>query len=320
MSRGLLGKDAELHMRQNRKDALREADLVILAGTVADFRLGYGKILSPKSKIIAINRSKSQLYKNSDMFWKPTLAVQSDVGQFFLELTEKLEKSNSFKVDPEWIKHLRARDNEKENKNEDQAVQPAGENYLNPVYLLKKLENIIDDNTILVADGGDFVATASYILKPRKPLSWLDPGAFGTLGVGAGFALGAKLARPDANVIILYGDGSLGYSLMEFDTFARHKIPITAIIGNDACWTQIAREQVPVLGSDVACKLDYTSYEQAVIPLGANGFKVDGTASESDLIKTIEEAINKTKGENGKPSLVNCLLGKSKFREGSVSV
>ena len=120
-------------------------------------------------------------------------------------------------------------------------------------------------------------------------------------------------------MIILYGDGSLGYSLMEFDTFVRHKIPITAIIGNDACWTQIAREQVPVLGSDVACRLEYTNYEQAVVPLGANGFKVDGT-NEKELIKIIEEAISKTKGENGKPALVNCLIGKSKFREGSVSV
>lgn len=176
MSRGLLGKDAKLHMRQNRKDALREADLVILAGTVCDFRLGYGKVLSPKSKIIAVNRSKTQLYKNSDMFWKPTLAVQSDVGQFFLELTEHLEKGNGFKVDQEWIKHLRARDQAKEAKNEEQAVQTVGDKYLNPINLLKKLETVIDDNTILVADGGDFVATASYILKPRKPLSWLDPG------------------------------------------------------------------------------------------------------------------------------------------------
>lgn len=182
MSRGLLGKDSKLHMRQNRRDALREADLVILAGTVCDFRLGYGKVLSPKSKIIAINRSKSQLYKNSDMFWKPTIAVQADVGQFFLELTEKLEKDSSYKVDQDWISHLRARDQAKESKNEEQAVQAVGDKYLNPVNLLKKLETVIDDNTILVADGGDFVATASYILRPRKPLSWLDPGAFGTLG------------------------------------------------------------------------------------------------------------------------------------------
>ncbi|GBL97320.1 Acetolactate synthase-like protein, partial [Araneus ventricosus] len=94
-----------------------------------------------------------------------------------------------------------------------------------------------------------------YIVVPSGPLRWLDPGAFGTLGVGAGFALGAKLCYPDSNVLIIYGDGSCGYSIMEFDTFVRHKIPIIALVGNDACWTQIAREQVPIFQSEVACNL-----------------------------------------------------------------
>ncbi|CAF4523292.1 unnamed protein product, partial [Rotaria magnacalcarata] len=80
-------------------------------------------------------------------------------------------------------------------------------------------ENHLPDNAILIGDGGDFVATAAYTVRPRAPLTWLDPGAFGTLGVGAGFALGAKLVRPEASVWIIYGDGALGYSIMEYDTF-----------------------------------------------------------------------------------------------------
>ena len=94
-----------------------------------------------------------------------------------------------------------------------------------------------------------------YLFRPRGPLSWLDPGAFGTLGVGGGFALGAKLCRPDAEVWILYGDGSCGFSVAEIDTMTRHKAPVIALVGNDAAWTQIAREQVPMFGTDVACKL-----------------------------------------------------------------
>ena len=86
----------------------------------------------------------------------------------------------------------------------------------------------MDDNTIIVADGGDFVGSAAYILRPRGPLRWLDPGAFGTLGVGAGFAIGAKLARPESDVVIIFGDGSLGYSLIEFDTFVRHKVSLSS--------------------------------------------------------------------------------------------
>ena len=106
------------------------------------------------------------------------------------------------------------------------------------------MDEALAEDSILVADGGDFVATASYIVSPRGPLSWLDPGVFGTLGVGAGFALGAKLVRPESEVWIIYGDGSVGYSLPEFDTFARHELPVIAVVGNYACWTHIARQQV----------------------------------------------------------------------------
>lgn len=134
------------------------------------------------------------------------------------------------------------------------AAQPT-EQHLNPLAVLSTLEKILPDNAILVADGGDFVGSAAYILKPRGPLAWLDPGAFGTLGVGGGFALGAKLARPDSEVWIIWGDGSCAYSLAEFDTLSRFNLPVMALVGNDAGWTQILREQAVIFGTEVACKL-----------------------------------------------------------------
>src|SRR4030095_15922711 len=97
---------------------------------------------------------------------------------------------------------------------------------VDPLSFFQRMEEKLADDSVLVADGGDFVATAAYVLKPRKPLSWLDPGVFGTLGVGAGFALGAKLVNPDHDVWIIYGDGSAGYSLLEYDPFVRHKLPL----------------------------------------------------------------------------------------------
>ncbi|RWS13453.1 hypothetical protein B4U79_06161 [Dinothrombium tinctorium] len=315
MSRGLLGPNSPLHMRQSRGLALKEADVVILGGAVCDFRLNYGKSLSSKSKIIAVNRSKQQLYKNAGIFWNPTLALQADVGQFFKELAEKLG-NGKLSVSKDWIDSLKERDNAKESKNLEMALQPA-DKHLNPVKVLFDLEHTLSEDTILIADGGDFVATASYIVRPRKPLSWLDPGAFGTLGCGAGFALGAKLVKPDADVCVIFGDGSLGYSLIEFDTFYRHKLPIRAVIGNDACWTQIAREQVNMLGSDVGCNLIYTTYEQAAEGLGAKGFVLDAGDEEK-----LKEVFNKSRQLNleGHPVLINCLIGKTKFREGSISV
>ena len=142
---------------------------------------------------------------------------------------------------------------ESEKNREKEIENQSGESKenLNPVALLKNLDSHLSDKTILVADGGDFVATASYIVSPRGPLTWLDPGPFGTLGVGAGFALGAKVCRPDSDVWIIYGDGSVAYSLAEFDTFTRHKLPVIALVGNDASWAQIKREQVGILKDDV---------------------------------------------------------------------
>lgn len=127
--------------------------------------------------------------------------------------------------------------------------------HLNPLKILHEVEKIMPENAIIIADGGDFVGSAAYIVKPRGPLQWLDPGAFGTLGVGGGFALGAKLCNPEKTVWILYGDGSFGYSVAEIETYTRCNAPVVAVIGNDACWSQIAREQLPMFGSNVGCGL-----------------------------------------------------------------
>ncbi|XP_027194975.1 2-hydroxyacyl-CoA lyase [Dermatophagoides pteronyssinus] len=313
MSRGLLGRNSPINMRQARREAIKECDLVILGGSVADFRLSYGRIFSRKSKIISINRNKEQLYKNTKIFWNLDLPIQADAAKFFVDVASKLK--GSYKVDSKWIETLQERDRKKEAI----ALQMAAdvpEKHLNPLDILHKLENTLDEKTILIADGGDFVGSASYILRPRGPLCWLDPGAFGTLGCGGGFALGAKLCRPDHDVVIIYGDGSLGYTLMEFDTFVRHKIPVMALVGNDACWTQIAREQVPMLGSDVACNLSYASYEKCIEGLGANGMLMD-TDERTKVTELFEEA---KKLSRTKPVLINAKIAKSKFREGSISV
>jgi acetolactate synthase-like protein len=166
-----------------------------------------------------------------------------------------------------------------------------------------------------VADGGDFVATASYVLRPRAPLGWLDPGAFGTLGVGAGFALGARLVRPTADVWIVYGDGSVGYSLAEADSFVRHGLGVVAVIGNDAGWTQIAREQVELLKDDVGTVLSATDYERVAEGFGACGLRL-GPNDTVDAV--LGEA--RTLARAGRAVYVNARIGRSAFRKGSISI
>jgi acetolactate synthase-1/2/3 large subunit len=306
MARGLLGKGHPLQMRHKRRMALKEADFVILAGVPCDFRLDYGSHIRRGSFYVSANRSKEDLTKNR----KPDIGVLGDPGLFLRQLAAQVTPPPAW---DEWSAHLRARDDARNAEIGEQALEPTDK--INPLHFFLEMEPVLDDNTILVADGGDFVATAAYTLSPRGPLTWLDPGAFGTLGVGAGFALGAKLVHPEADVWIIYGDGSVGFSLAEFDTFARHNIPVIAVVGNDAGWAQIARDQVPILGDDVATVLAHTHYEQAASGLGGMGLLLDDPELVPDILK---EA--KALARAGHPMLVNVILGKSDFRKGSMSM
>jgi acetolactate synthase-like protein len=155
----------------------------------------------------------------------------------------------------------------------------------------------------------------AYTVSPRRPLSWLDPGVFGTLGVGAGFALGAKLVHPEADVWLLYGDGAAGFSMLEYDTFVRHGIAVIGVIGNDAGWTQILRDQVVILEDDVACVLADTAYHTIAKGCGAHGIRVD---DPTKIDKALTDAVRISRG--GKPVLINARIGRSDFRKGSISM
>ncbi|KAL3316669.1 hypothetical protein Ciccas_004686 [Cichlidogyrus casuarinus] len=196
MARGLLGRRHQLGFRHARKEALKEADLIILAGVVCDFRLDYGRSLSSRAKIISINRSSTQGSLNSDLFWRPTLIVNADVGTT-LKLLQTAMINSPFKCDQSWIETLNTREDKRDKEIRAKSESKKALVHNNPIHILNLLEEHgLTDDSILVVDGGDFVGTASYILRPRGPLSWLDPGAFGTLGVGGGFAIGAKVCRP----------------------------------------------------------------------------------------------------------------------------
>ena len=307
MARGLLGRSHPLQLRHQRRKALSEADLVVLAGVPCDFRLDYGRQISSQAKVVGVNRSRRDLRLNR----KPTLGVLGDPGRFLCRLAESSSDSDSAR--PSWMEGLRGREADREEEIDRRAAS-RGEG-VNPLWFFREMERCAADEAILVADGGDFVATASYTLSPRAPLSWLDPGVFGTLGVGGGFALGAKVAQPDGEVWVIYGDGSVAYSLAEFDTFVRHGLPVIAVVGNDASWAQIAREQVPVLGDDVGTVLRRTDYHRVARGYGGEGLLLQ---EDSMVRETLEEA--RTIAVSGTPVLINVHLAQSDFRKGSISM
>ena len=307
MARGLLGRDHPLQMRHQRRTALREADCVLLAGVPCDFRLDYGKHVRRSATLIAANRSAKEARLNR----KPDIAAIGDAGLFLQSLAQSTLAGTDQRAP--WTAQLRARDDERETEITRQAS--LGGEFVNPVGLMRAVEQQAGPNALFVADGGDFVATAAYVLHPRAPLRWLDPGAFGTLGVGSGFALGAALSEPASEVWIILGDGACGYGLVEFDTFVRHGIPVIALVGNDAGWTQIAREQVKMLHDDVGTVLARTAYHEVAAGFGAEGI----------LVKTMAEvpaalARARALAASGKPVLVNVWLDKTEFREGSISM
>jgi acetolactate synthase-1/2/3 large subunit len=308
MARGLMGLSHPLHRRHQRRKALREADLVLLAGVPSDFRLDYGRHVQRQACLISANRSRIDLKRNR----RPDIGAPADAGIFLRALADELEPDIGAGWS-EWQALLLARDTERESEIDTDA-RKSGE-FVNPVTLCRSIDAQLPDNSVIIADGGDFVGTASYLVRPRKPLSWLDPGVFGTLGCGAGFALGASLCRPDHEIWILFGDGSVGYALAEFDTFVRHKIPVIAVVGNDASWAQIAREQVKMLGDDVGTVLARSNYHEVAAALGGRGVLLQHADQTAACLQEARQAAS-----NGVPALVNTWLDRTDFREGSLSM
>jgi thiamine pyrophosphate-dependent acetolactate synthase large subunit-like protein len=308
MARGLISQSDLPIFRHERTKALKEADLVILAGIPCDFRLDYGRMINHQATIISINLSHIDMNMNR----RPTKGIQTNPGSFLIEWGNFVNKSNQTK----WkIWHQTLSENNHKRCETIKSQSQIKVEYINPLKLCMEINTHIQKGDIIIADGGDFVATASYILRPRSIYGWMDSGVFGTLGVGAGFILGAKLTHPDSIVWAIYGDGAFGYSLMEFDTFVRHNIPVISIIGNDAGWSQISRDQVDILHDPISTELAATDYHKAVEALGGKGYFIDNETHINEiLLQAKESAIS------GKPTVVNVRLGKSDFRKGSISI
>jgi acetolactate synthase-like protein len=312
-ARGLLGRTHELQLRHNRGAALKEADVVIVCGFPFDFRLGYGRGINKKATLIAANLSSHELKKNR----RPDIAVEMHAGDFLVALADRVSSAGDRWRG--WSDQLREKEATRDAEIQKKA-QPKGElgnasALIDPLHFFLRMEEAMADDAVLVVDGGDFVATASYILRPRAPLSWLDPGVFGTLGVGGGMALGASLVRPGREVWLVWGDGSSAYTLAEFDSYVRHGVAPIAVIGNDASWAQIAREQVEILGTTLGCDLRRTDYHKVAEGYGGVGLiltdpaRVDATLAEAKSI-----------AKTGRPVCINVHLRTTDFRKGSISI
>ena len=171
---------------------------------------------------------------------------------------------------------------------------------LHPVRVYRELGEVLDRDAIVVGDGGDFVSYAGRFVETYEPGCWMDPGPFGCLGAGPGQALGAKLAHPDRQVCLLLGDGAFGFAGMEFDTLARHGLPVVGVMGNNGIWALEHHPMRFLYGYSVAAELrPETPYEKVVEALGCDGVAVHEPA---ELRPALERAF-----QSGRPTLVNVL-------------
>jgi acetolactate synthase-1/2/3 large subunit len=310
-ARGSLDPDDPHWFLQTRKDALRKADCVLIFGTPLDFRIGYGRgsHINAGAKLIHVDLDGRELGKNRGC----DVGLIGDTGLVMEALTACARGARftggAWKG---WLGELRALEEQKW-----AALQPqlgSDEAPCNPLRVCAEVDKLLTPDTIVIGDGGDFVGSAANVLRPRGFGHWLDAGPLGTLGAGPGYAMAAKLASPKSDVIIMYGDGSFGLNMMEFEACVRQKINIVGVIGNDAAWTQILRGQVQLYGPDrtPACKLAPTRYDKMIEALGGHGEWVE---RPQELRPALERALGA-----GKPAVVNVRIGASDFRKDAISV
>ena len=311
LGRGSLPPDHPNFFSQTRKDALKQADVVLIFGTPLDFRLGYGREshFNPDAKIVQIDLDGGEIGRNRAI----EVGIVGDTG-IVMEQLAILAKSDGYSaalVRP-WLDDMRRRETQRTERMQGELNSDAIP--INPLRACKEIADSLGPDAICIGDGGDFVATAASVLRIHEQGHWLDPGPLGTLGVGPGYAMAAKLAKPKSPVVIIYGDGSFGLHGMEFEAMVRQKINVVGVVGNDAAWQQIRRGQVQLYGEEraVATKLSFVHYEKVVAALGGHGEYVE---RPQDIRPAMQRALSA-----GKPALVNIKLGASDFRKDAISI
>ncbi len=296
MGRGQIRSDDPQFFNRVRRDALKQCDVFVLAGSPLDFRLRYGAAVPADAKIIQLDMDNTLIGQNRS----PEVALVGNLARSF-EMLLELMKEESIQLDfTSWRDELRERENELEASFADQLN--SDESPVDPLRMAREIRDFIDEDTILIGDGGDIVAQSAKVIPVYKENCWMDPGPLGTLGVGMPFALAAKISFPDKKVLIIYGDGSFGLNGFEYDTAIRFKLPIVGIVGNDAAWGQMLRPQIGMYGKDrtVATYLEYTRYDKVVEALGGHG---EYCERPEEIRPALERAF-----ASGKPALINVKL------------
>jgi acetolactate synthase-1/2/3 large subunit len=292
LARGCLPADHPNFFSRARSAGLKRADLALVIGVPMDFRLGFGASFGEETEIVAVDVAEPE----RDHPREVAAECYGDIAETLGVLAGAGGAGGDGFTD--WLEHLRAVETEKREAEREQLTDPRAP--LHPMRIYGELANVLDREAIVVGDGGDFVSYAGRVVSSYEPGCWLDPGPFGCLGSGPGYALAAKLAHPDRQVVLLLGDGAFGFSGMEFDTLARHGVSVVGVMGNNGIWALEKHPMEFLYGYSVAAELTpETRYDRMVEALGGHGELV---REPGELRGALERAFEATG-----PTLINVL-------------
>lgn len=260
MGRGIVPGGHPLLVTKARSQALKNADLVVVVGTPLDFRLGYG--VFGEAQVVHVADSPGQLASHAEL----AATVSGDLSSVFDGLLAAL-KDHDWSA---WVADLQA--GVAAAVERDAALLGAEADPIHPARIYGELVPRLEDDAVVIGDGGDFVSFAGKFVEPKRPGGWLDPGPYGCLGAGLGAAIAARLARPSSQVVLLLGDGAAGFSLMDVDTLVRHNLPVVMVMGNNSAWGLEKGPMQMLYGYDVIADLaPRTAYDEVVRALGGAG-------------------------------------------------
>ncbi len=269
--RGILPAGHELLVTRARSLAFGQADLVIVAGTPLDFRLGYGEYGgaggAPPADVVHVADAPGQIATHRALAG----SAAGDLTAFFTALCAQAEQTGlTRRWTQDWLPSLTQACRSAASADAELLASDACP--IHPMRIYGELAPLLEPDSVVIGDGGDFVSYAGKYIEPRQPGGWLDPGPYGCLGTGLGYAIAARIARPAAQVVLLLGDGAAGFSLMDVDTLVRHRLPVVMICGNNGIWGLEKHPMQALYGYDVAADLQpQCRYDQVVAALGGAG-------------------------------------------------
>jgi acetolactate synthase-1/2/3 large subunit len=291
LARGCVPADDPQFFSRARSAGLKGADVALVIGVPMDFRLGFGGSFGDETELIVVGSSPPERPH-------PRAVAAEMYGDVAGTLDALRSAASGGPSRSEWNASLRATENEKRAAEREELLDSRAP--LHPMRLYHELQQVLDRNAVVIGDGGDFVSYAGRVIDTYEPGCWMDPGPFGCLGSGPGFALAAKLARPDRQVCLLMGDGAFGFAGMEFDTLVRHGVPVVAVMGNNGIWGLEKHPMQSWLGISVATDLGpATRYDKVVEALGGYGEMIE---RPEEIRPALERAF-----KSGLPACINVI-------------